>query len=270
MAILKVLLVEDTLDDAEAMETYFASLPDMELIATTGSAVLALATALKEHPDAIILNIELEGSEDGLSVLEGLRAFRKEYAPFIIVTSVVETASIKKKSYFLGAQFFCRKSLPDYSPAFVVGKMRGLLPFWTPEEDGGTLRPLVIDERLFRSETEFRLAHMHMDGGLCGHRYIVEELLLIFRAVLEEREPPNAAEMAAALGAKYNKTSDSISKAVQYALDQAWASCPPEILKEEYPFEILSSRNSPPAKEFVFNFFTIIKKRLLNTCCVTT
>lgn len=263
----KVLLLEDDLEEAKAMEEYFEQLEDMELLATTGSAMLGFTLALKNRPEAIIVDIQLGEAMDGLSFLEALEEVKKEYRPFIVVTSCVNSLTVEQRCYKRGVQFYCRKSMKGYGPAYVVGKIRELMPFM----DCCDAPPYLLydplqDERRFRAEAEFVLAEMTMDTGKEGPRAILCMLLMLLRAELENPDiaPPDLNAMDLALARRQEKSVGASIKAVQYALSQAWAHCSDSVLKMYYPFPLAPDQNCPSAKEFIHKFYTVIKKRLLD------
>lgn len=84
MAILKVLLVEDSADVQAALRTLLAMIPGVQVVGVAIDADAALRLVERLRPDLVVLDVPFLGSDRGLAVLRHVR----QYHPTVDVVAL--------------------------------------------------------------------------------------------------------------------------------------------------------------------------------------
>jgi len=115
----KILIIEDDADTAEAMEALCRELGHKPVVAHDGLQGLELANRVK--PELILSDIAMPG-EDGISLLQQMRATRHASVPAIAVTAYADHRSRER---VLGAGFeaFVSKPIDPHEFASVVDRV---------------------------------------------------------------------------------------------------------------------------------------------------
>ena len=96
---MKILIIEDDIDDCNNFINCIKKRDDIELVAVTDSDIDALKYVKLKHPEGIVLDIELNNSKTGntnsLEFLSNLRKLNLNYKPIIIVTTHI----LSKRTY---------------------------------------------------------------------------------------------------------------------------------------------------------------------------
>lgn len=106
MNLSKVLIVDDNIDLAQALEVRLCANDYQTLVARDGSSAVALA--LDEMPFAILLDLHLP-DEDGLAVMQRFRSFPELSSVQIIVVSADCSPVTQHKALEQGAHAFLEK-----------------------------------------------------------------------------------------------------------------------------------------------------------------
>ena len=92
---MKILIIEDDIDDCNRFVNCIKSREDIELVALTDSDVEGLKYVKLKHPEGIILDLELNnsttGNTDSLEFLSNLKKINLNYEPIVIVTTHVNS-----------------------------------------------------------------------------------------------------------------------------------------------------------------------------------
>ncbi|HVS71649.1 MAG TPA: response regulator [Phycisphaerae bacterium] len=117
----KVLVVEDDQEINELLGEYL-SLENMEYLSAT-SGQEAIHLAMREHPDAIVLDVMLPDI-DGFEVARTLTSQRSTYDIPIVILSCMCQECDKEKGYAHGAMFYMNK---PFMPDDLLGTLRQAL-----------------------------------------------------------------------------------------------------------------------------------------------
>lgn len=102
----RVLLVEDHAPTVAAVARLIDQLrPEMGVIGTAADLVSARTAIRETKPDVVVLDLDL-GGEDGLDLLPALN---RAPAPSVVVLSVSDDESTRKRALAAGAQAFVSK-----------------------------------------------------------------------------------------------------------------------------------------------------------------
>ena len=254
---LSVLLVEDDQEECKEIVNYIDSIEDVRLVGVTNNDAKALEYVKDYLPDVVILDLELhKGSGSGISFLASLEKIRMKLSPYILVT----THNISRTTHDLvrqmGADFIMVKSQMDYSAGNVVEFLRSLKKTIQEsrkkERDRNNLAeesPGELKRRLIvRVITE--IDQIGISPKALGRNYLIDAI--IYRI---EDQPNLVAEIAK----KYNKTTASVERAMQNAINKAWSTMHPDDLLLYYTARIHSDKGVPTLTEFIYHYANKLK-----------
>lgn len=249
---LGILLVEDEVAECNAICREIENFEEFFLTGITNDSAEAFESVLKILPDVVILDLELhKGGGDGLDFLKRLKSVSLSKKPFILVTTNNVSGIVHKAVREQGADFIMTKSQKDYTARSVlefiksaqsvikcgetaVAEPRQITAYPTSEAKEKKLRAFLMNEL--------------NSVGICnkskGYRYLIE-------AVLMASEQP-VRQICLEIGKKFCKSSNSVERAMQNAIDRAWATSDPEELLKHYTAHIGSDKGVPTLTEFIY------------------
>lgn len=105
---IKIMIV----DDFESIRQYFSSIishePDMEVVATAGSAAEAIEKFKKHKCDVILMDIEMETRTAGIEAIEKIKLLDDNVK--VIVITIHEDEELIFKAYTVGANNYIIKT----------------------------------------------------------------------------------------------------------------------------------------------------------------
>lgn len=260
---LTILLIEDDIVERNNMIEYLASVDDIALVGSTGSAIEGLKLVAQLKPDVILLDLELLDG-NGITFLEDMQLVRLNYNPFVFVTTRTRASVVRDAVEALGAQYFYCKNNPAYSAKAVIGIVKNLFKFTEktikPEPQPIT-EPAAPQnkERELRRTLTMALAHLSIPAGKDANAYFVDSILYVLPKMEKgEHMPDLKNEVFPVIAEKYGVKRDSIDRNLRYALESAWTRTDQTILDKHYPFPLASDRDCPSPKEFIFNLVTTL------------
>jgi len=121
----KILIADDSRFQVQLMATHLS--PKGFSILSAGDALQTWMTALREKPDAILLDINMPGGT-GIEVLKRLRMSAKtQHIPVIVISGNSE-ANIEQTVHDLGACDFLHKPVDPDQLADMLSRMLGVTP----------------------------------------------------------------------------------------------------------------------------------------------
>ena len=94
---MKILIVEDDINDCNSFKNAVSNRDDIEIVAITDSDIEALQYVKTKQPEGIVLDLELNnsltGNTDSLNFLQKLRNLNLKYEPIVIVTTHINSKS---------------------------------------------------------------------------------------------------------------------------------------------------------------------------------
>ena len=92
---MKILIIEDDINDCNKFIDCAKSRNDIEIVAVTDSDITGLKYVQTKSPEGIVLDLELNnsttGNTDSLEFLSNLKKLRLKYEPIVIVTTHVNS-----------------------------------------------------------------------------------------------------------------------------------------------------------------------------------
>ena len=110
---MKILIIEDDIQDCNRFINCIKNRKDVELVALTDSDIEGLKYVKLKHPEGIVLDLELNnsitGNTDSLEFLLNLKKLNLNYQPIIIVTTHVNSKRTYEILHREGAELILYK-----------------------------------------------------------------------------------------------------------------------------------------------------------------
>ena len=249
---LTILIVEDDQDDCIAFVNYTDTVEDVKLVGVTNNDKKAMEYVKDYLPDAVILDLELhKGSGSGISFLEALQQMMRltsAYSPYVLVTTHNISYITHEQARQLGADFIMVKSQEDYSAKNVIDFLISLKEIIKSSHN--KKQGIVEIKEESPAETRNRLKAritVEMDGiGISskakGRSYLIDIII---------QKVESKSHQTTTIAKKYEKTTASVERAMQNAINSAWSSMPPEDLLRRYTAIIREEKGVPTLTEFI-------------------
>lgn len=257
-----LLVVED--DEATCLEyeQICKQYEDVFLIGTSAHSKEALKITEEFKPNAVVLDLELQkGSGSGLDYLIHIIDIQIKVKPYILVVtnnvSQVTQAVVRN----FGADYIILKSQADYSIEMVINMLRSVIssiPDMNPEFP--TSSPAIkkrIEEdynrRLVKNITK-ELDIIGINPRFKGRNYLRDAIEMI----CHKEQTYICNEVAR----KYSKTSASVERAMQNAIDRAWKTTDTTTLETHYTAYIHPQKGNPTITEFIYYYADKVKNNM--------
>lgn len=257
---LEILLVEDDQNDCKDMITAVDNNPDdFVLIGITNNSTRAFQYVVDAQPDVVILDLELHhGGGDGLDFLKKLKDYQLARNPFILVTTNNISTVTHGIARELGADFIMTKNQPDYSAKSVLDFLKitkSVLLNRKPTTETSVVEdtPTQTAKRIQRRICS-ELNAIGISQKSIGYKYLVDAITITID------EP--VTRICCVIGEKYRKTENSVERAMQNAINRAWATTDINALLTNYTAKIKVERGAPTITEFIFFYAQKIKNDL--------
>lgn len=254
---LSVLLVEDDSYVCKQIINIIDNSDDMLLVGVTGDSDKALEYIRDYLPDTVILDLELhKGSGSGLDVLNGLKNDYSTIRPYILVTTNNSSIITYEIARQLGADYIMSKHQDNYSEKAVIDFLRLVAPAIKDRKSNSTISmdineaPAYYEKRVTRRIiSELNLIGVNQKS--VGYKYLVDAIFITIK------EPTQ--NICCIIANKYNKTESSVERAMQNAINRAWATSSIDDLLNNYTAKISSAKGTPTLTEFIFYYANKIK-----------
>ncbi|MDR0884805.1 MAG: response regulator [Clostridiales Family XIII bacterium] len=248
-SILQVLLIEDDQSACDNFIQYINGIEDISLVAYANDATEAIKLVQRHLPHVIILDLELQqGGGNGLIFLQELGRLDLQIAPYILVTTHNSSSVTLDLARELGADFIMTKYQTDYSAKMVVEFLKlvknNILQKSNHQESSTNLEesPAQKVKRLTKMVC-IEFDHIGVSTKLTGYKYLID-------AVLINMENSNA-RISTEIAAKYNKSTASVERAMEAAINKTWNSADIDDLSKYYTARIRPDRGQPTLLEFI-------------------
>lgn len=254
---LHVLLIEDDQDVCQRFKDAIDDREDITLVGSTNNSYHALELMQKDTPDVVILDLELHyGKGNGLLFLKELQNISTPFSPYILITTNNSSPTTYQYTRENGADFIMYKHQCDYSETKVIEflcTMSSVIRYNQKRQN-----PLYAT-----SETSFqrkqRLKHIvsqeldnvGINPKFLGYQYLIDAILLIANDA--------SSNITVSLAKKYGKSSASVERGIQNAINYAWNTMDIDELLLHYTAKIRSSKGVPTVNEFVFYYANKLK-----------
>ncbi len=255
---MKILIIEDDIDDCNRFVNCIKSREDIELVALTDSDVEGLKYVKLKHPEGIILDLELNnsttGNTDSLEFLSNLRKINLNYEPIVIVTTHVNSKRTYEILHREGVDLILYKDHPNYSCDYVLNKFLNLrkVPI---KQTVNTLKEEIKENENKISECIYHeLDLIGVTAKLKGRQYIHDAILYLIQ------NPKSNINVIQYLTKIYKKSGNTITNGIQNAIIHAWRVSSIEDLTTYYTARVNYETGIPTPMEFIYYYVDKIKK----------
>lgn len=261
---MSLLLIEDDEIECQNFKTYVENIENVKLVGITNSSDKGIEYFDLYIPEAIILDIELhKGQGSGLEFIEKIKEHIKEFRPIIVVITNASSNILYDKLHDEGIDLIFYKKQKDYSPKLIISSLLSLRK---------TLYKYNISNKNYKTQIETNAEHeekllikidnelnlIGISPHLKGRRYIRDAIMYL----LKEKGNEQKETVFNYLANVYKKSSSSISRVMQTAINYAWRTSAPEDLEVYYTAKINYNTGVPTPTEFIYFYFQKINKTL--------
>lgn len=244
---LNVLIVEDDENDCKALTKEInANADKLCLAGVSESSNDALAFIRNKKPHAVILDLELqEGSGDGMDLLDKLHSSLICPKPYIVVNTNSASKVTRNSAKKMGADYEFAKWQKDYSPKMVIEQLLRVMPeiLGCEEEPSAPLTEQQLENKM-RDFVQDEFNKLGVSVKNVGYNYLVDAVILAAKG-----ENQNWGKI---IGKKFGKNENSITHAMQYAINNTWTNADINNLQKYYTAPLRKDKYVPTANEFVF------------------
>ena len=256
---MKVLIIEDDVNDCNALKRSVEERDDIEIVGITDSDVEALQLVKVKHPEGIILDIELNGSSSGstdsLDFLDKLKELNLKYSPIIIVTTHINSKRTYEVLHRKGVEIILYKDNPKYSPNHVLNNLITLRNT-TSDKTENIQEKMENEEEKILNIIDAELNLIGIAPKMIGREYLRDGILYL---VQNDEDKLNITQY---LINKYKKSPTTITNGIQNAINYAWRISATEDLEKYYTARINYATGVPTPMEFIYYYVEKIKKKI--------
>ena len=257
---MKILIIEDDINDCNAFKIAAKNRDDIEIVAITDSDTEGLKLVKSKHPEGIVLDLELNnsmaGSIDSLEFIVDLKKLNLNYEPIIIVTTHVNSKRTYEILHRNGVDWILYKDNPKYSSDHVLNHFINLRNVSTEYKPTSLEEVLLNEEDRISSIINDELELIGVTSKLKGREYIHDAILYLIQ------DDSNKINVIQYLVKKYKKSSTTITNGIQNAIIHAWRITPPDDLVKYYTARINLDTGIPTPMEFIYYYVNKIKKEV--------
>lgn len=256
-----LIMIEDDEDECECFRNYTENLENVEMIATTNSSSEGIELFKTYTPEAIILDNELHrGEGSGLEFVEGIKDYTSEFKPIIVVITNASSNILYDRLHDEGVDFIFYKKQKDYSPKLIISTLLSLRKslYKFNNVDKNIAKESKIDhENRIKNKINAELDLIGISSHLKGRKYIYEAINYLIKENNEQGE-----SVFNYLANMYKRSSSSISRVMQTAINYAWRTSAPEDLEAHYTAKVNYNTGVPTPTEFIYFYSQKISKVL--------
>lgn len=254
---MKILLIEDDINDCNNFINCVKSRKDVELVAVTDSDVDGLRYVQTKGPEGIVLDLELNnsttGNTDSLDFLSNLKRLKLNYEPIVIVTTHVNSKRTYEILHRSGVDLILYKDHPQYSCNLVLNHFINLrkIPI---ERSASSVEDILKENKDKISDCiNHELGLIGITSNLKGRKYIHDAILYLIE---NEDGDTNVIKY---LTTVYKKSATTISNGIQNAIYHAWRASAIEDLTRYYTARVNYETGIPTTMEFLYYYRDKVK-----------
>ncbi len=256
--LMRILLVEDDINECRIYKNIIKNRTDVELISTTNSSIKAIEDFQTYKPDAVILDLELnDGEGSGFDFIEKIQKQCNTKLPKIVVTTNIHTNAVYDFCHRNNIDFIFYKKQKNYSQEKIINTLLLLKDYNSNIEvsDIKLNEETLKDNILNKINKELDLigigTHLH------GRKYLCDAIYFII-----QNDKNCKVSIVQYLVNKYKKSNSTISRAMQNAILHAWRITPLDDLTTYYTARINYETGVPTPTELIYYYADKIKKEV--------
>ena len=254
---MKILIIEDDINDCNNFINCVKSRKDIEIVAVTDSDVDGLRYVQTKSPEGIVLDLELNnsttGNTDSLDFLSNLKKLKLKYDPIVIVTTHVNSKRTYEILHRNGVDLILYKDHPKYSCNLVLNHFINLrkIPI---EATASSVEDIFKTKKNKISDCiNHELELIGITSNLKGRKYIHDAILYLIE---NEDSDMNVIKY---LTTVHKKSATTVTNGIQNAIYHAWRTSPIEDLTKYYTARVNYETGIPTTMEFLYYYRDKIK-----------
>lgn len=257
---MKILLIEDDINDCNNFINCVKSRKDVELVAVTDSDVDGLRYVQTKSPEGIVLDLELNnsttGNTDSLDFLSNLKRLKLNYEPIVIVTTHVNSKRTYEILHRSGVDLILYKDHPQYSCNLVLNHFINLRKI-SIERSASSVEDILKENKDKISDCiNHELGLIGITSNLKGRKYIHDAILYLIQ---NEDSDVNVIKYLTSI---HKKSSTTVTNGIQNAIYHAWRTSPIEELTKYYTARVNYETGIPTTMEFLYYYRDKIKQMI--------
>lgn len=255
---MKILLVEDDVEECNKYKNISDKRNDINIVAVTNSSTKAIEYLKHYKPDAVILDLELhKGEGSGFDFIENMAKQNIAKRPNVIVTTNVCSDSVYDFCHKNRIDFIFYKKQANYSQEKVLDTLL-LLSGYENEKTVEYGVDEKVEENKIMEKINKELELIGISSHLQGKKYLCDAIYF----VIKNGENDSKISIIQHLVGKYKKSNSTISRAMQNAILHAWRISSLEDLTTYYTARINYETGVPTPTELIYYYADKIKKEL--------
>jgi len=257
---MKILLIEDDINDCNNFINCVKSRKDVELVAVTDSDVDGLRYVQTKGPEGIVLDLELNnsttGNTDSLDFLSNLKRLKLNYEPIVIVTTHVNSKRTYEILHRSGVDLILYKDHPQYSCNLVLNHFINLrkIPI---ERSASSVEDILKENKDKISDCiNHELGLIGITSNLKGRKYIHDAILYLIQ---NEDSDVNVIKYLTSI---HKKSATTVTNGIQNAIYHDWRTSPIEELTKYYTARVNYETGIPTTMEFLYYYRDKIKQMI--------
>lgn len=257
---MKILIIEDDVEDCNAFKNSVANREDVEIIGITDSDAEALQYVKTKRPEGIVLDLELNNSTSGgidsLEFLSSIKKLKLNYEPIVIVTTHVNSKRMYELLHRNGVEIILYKDHPKYSSDHVLNSFINLRKTTYKPKATSIQEIMNKDEEKVAKLINAELDLIGVNAKLKGKEYIFDGILYLIQNGNKENN------VIQYLSKKYKRSSTTITNGIQNAIVHAWRVTPIEDIEKYYTARVNYETGVPTTMEFLYYYVEKINKMI--------
>ena len=255
---MRILVVEDDLDECNRIIECSKQRKDIEIVAITDSDIDALKQVKSKNPEGIMLDLELNnsksGNTDSFGLLEEIKKLK--YNPIIIVTTHVNSSRTYDILHRKGVELILYKGHPGYSPNQAFNKFISLRKMSMPLIENSIEDELKSEEDKISELINHELDLVGITQNLKGRQYIHDAILFLIQ---NENTDESLIQYLSKI---HKKSSLTIKKKKKNAIIHGWRVSAIEDLEKYYTAKVNYQTGLPTPMELIYYYVSKIKKMI--------
>ncbi len=257
---MKILIIEDDINDCNNFINCAKGRNDIEIVAITDSDIEGLKYVKIKKPDGIVLDLELNnsttGNMDSLGFLSDLKSLNLNYEPIVIVTTHVKSKRTYEILHRSGVDLILYKDHPKYSCNLVLNHFINLKKI-PVDETSNSVEDIIKETKDEISDCiNNELELIGVTSNLKGRKYIHDA---IFYLIENEESDMNVIKYLTVI---HKKSATTVTNGIQNAIYHAWRTSPIEDLTKYYTARVNYETGVPTTMEFLYYYRDKIKKMI--------
>lgn len=254
---LNILIVEDDTEACARFAEYVDANDAVDIVGVTNNSYRALELVSQYYPDAVILDLELnDGKGNGLSFLQELKSADIPYMPYILITTNNSSSTTYDYARQYGADFIMSKHKDDYTEANAIDFLCMMKAIIHSHRNRQNILPENIEtpaqhEKRTKKRIALEINKVGINPKYTGYQYLIDAIYLALNGQNNN--------VCVIIGENYSKTTASVERAIQNAINRAWRTADINDLLSHYNAKISSEKGVPTLTEFVYYYANKLK-----------